>query len=81
MIYPSKGSIYIDDLKLDNKINFKNILRWRANIAHVPQSIYLTDNTIAENIAFGVPFNEIDQKLLIKSAKNAQIDSFIKYPS
>ena len=52
-------------------------MRWRANIAHVPQSIYLTDNTIAENIAFGVPFNEIDQKLLIKSAKNAQIDSFV----
>ncbi len=77
LIYPSKGSIYIDDLKLDNKINFNNILRWRANIAHVPQSIYLTDNTIAENIAFGVPFNEIDHKLLIKSAKNAQIDSFV----
>ena len=77
LIYPSKGSIYIDDLKLNNKINFNNILRWRANIAHVPQSIYLTDNTIAENIAFGVPFNEIDQKLLIKSAKNAQIDSFV----
>ena len=78
LIFPSKGSIFIDDLRLDSKKSFKNILKWRTNIAHVPQNIFLTDATIAENIAFGVPLDQINKRLLIKSIKNAQIDSFIK---
>ena len=36
------------------------LLAWRAAIAHVPQSIYLADSSIAENIAFGIPKNQID---------------------
>ena len=53
-------------------------MAWRASIAHVPQSIFLTDGTIAENIAFGVPSDQIDYKKLIKAAYQAQIHSFIQ---
>ena len=38
----------------------ERLVAWRAAIAHVPQSIYLADCSIAENIAFGVPREEID---------------------
>ena len=51
---------------------------WRAAIAHVPQSIYLADCSIAENIAFGVPKNQIDLALVKHAAAQAQIASFIE---
>ena len=51
---------------------------WRANIAHVPQSIYLTDSSIAENIAFSVPRDQIDHARVRRAAALAQIASFIE---
>jgi ATP-binding cassette, subfamily B, bacterial PglK len=50
---------------------------WQRAIAHVPQSIFLADITIAENIALGVPRDEIDMNLVREAAKQAQIDKFI----
>ena len=47
-----------------------------SNIAHVPQKVFMSDGSIAENIAFGVPKKEIDIKKVIDSAK-AQINEFI----
>lgn len=52
--------------------------QWLNCIAHVPQDIFLTDSTIAENIAFGVPQDEINYERVISSAKQAHIDSTIK---
>ena len=46
-------------------------------IALVPQDIYLTDNSFTENIAFGVPNNKINHKLVRECAKKALIESFI----
>ena len=46
---------------------------WQAHIAHVPQNIYLTDSTIAENIAFGIPREQINQQQVNNAAKQAQI--------
>ena len=54
------------------------LLAWRASIAHVPQSIYLADSSIAENIAFGVPIHEIDYSRVKDAAKQAQISGFIE---
>ena len=54
------------------------LLAWRASIAHVPQSINLSDSSIAENIAFGVPQNEIDLARVKRAAAQAQIHSFIE---
>jgi ABC-type multidrug transport system fused ATPase/permease subunit len=47
-------------------------------IGYVPQDIYLLDETIAENIAFGIPVEEIDQTALREAAKGAQILDFIE---
>ena len=49
---------------------------WQASIAHVPQSIYF-DTSILENIAFGVPLNEIDHERAEVAARQAQLTGFI----
>ena len=51
---------------------------WRYSIGHVPQDIYLTNNTIAENIAFGIDKKYINFKKVQKAAELAGIDSYIK---
>ena len=51
---------------------------WRRAIAHVPQSIYLADSSIAEIIAFGVPRQQIDLVRVQKAAEQAQIANFIE---
>jgi len=70
----SKGKISVDGVLL-NKKNKKN---WQKNIAIVPQTIFLNDATILENIAIGTNFNDIDIDKVTKSAQLAQIDDFIK---
>ena len=50
---------------------------WRYSIGHVPQDIYLTNNTIAENIAFGIDKKYINFKKVLKAAELAGIDFFI----
>ena len=60
-------------LKVDgNKIDKSTIRAWQKNIAHVPQFIYLSDTTVEENIAFGVPQEEIDHDLIKEVAMRAQ---------
>jgi ATP-binding cassette, subfamily B, bacterial PglK len=70
----NSGSIFVDG----EMINKNNIRAWQMNIAHVPQSVYLSDSSIAENIAFGIPKEEIDHNLLKKSAEQAQISELIE---
>lgn len=74
LLSPTKGEIAVDG----NIINISNRKSWQRNISHVPQSIYLADTTIVENIAFGVPKHDIDYDRVICSAKNAQIDEVIR---
>ncbi len=77
LLKPMSGIISIDDVNLYNKKNPQEILNWRQAISHVPQNIYLLDSTIAENIAFGIPFNEIDLEKVEKAAIRSKIDHFI----
>ena len=51
---------------------------WQKNISHVPQNIFLSDSTIAENIAFGLDPVEVDMDRVRKSAEVACISSFIE---
>lgn len=74
LIEPSEGSFFIDN----NEIDFSNNRGWQKHIAHVPQSIFLSDSSIAENIAFGTPKNEIDYKRLELAAKQAQLTDLIE---
>jgi ABC-type multidrug transport system fused ATPase/permease subunit len=67
------GSIYIDGVKI-NDTNRKN---WQKNLGYVPQSIYLTDDTIRNNIAFGIDPQKIDEEAVIRAAKIANIHDFV----
>jgi ATP-binding cassette, subfamily B, bacterial PglK len=67
------GSIFVDGIELGTK----NIHTWQENIGYVPQSIYLTDDSIEANIAFASPPNEIDKAMIIKVAKMANLHDFI----
>jgi ABC-type bacteriocin/lantibiotic exporter with double-glycine peptidase domain len=77
LLTPTSGVI-----KVDNKVlSGVSKSAWRQQIAHVSQAIFLVDASVAENIAFGVPINEIDYKKLIFSSKIAQIHHEIeKWP-
>jgi ATP-binding cassette subfamily B protein len=74
LLLPNKGTIFVDGQPL----NGNRIKAWQSAIAHVPQSIYLTDTTIAENIAFGVPKEKIDLDRVKQAARQAQISEFIE---
>ena len=78
LLYPTVGSVFIDNSKLDFATNLRDIVNWRMNIAHVPQNIYLSDNSIEQNIAFGIPKENINFNLVKDAARKAQIDSFIE---
>ena len=65
-------------LKVDEKIiNKENIRSWQQHIGYVPQHIYLSDDTVAANIAFGVKRENIDLNLVYKAAKIACIHTFV----
>ena len=74
LLYPVSGSLCIDG----NPINEYNRQAWQKTVAHVPQSVYLSDNTLAENIAFGIENKDIDISRVKKAAKSAQINDFIE---
>ncbi|WP_159872488.1 ABC transporter ATP-binding protein [Novosphingobium sp. 9U] len=73
LLMPTAGCVTIDGVPL----NADNISRWYKQIAHVPQSIYLSDTTIVENIAFGVKRQSIDFERARRAAEHADIASFI----
>ena len=72
LLIPSKGKIIIDG----NEVNF-NEINWQNQIGYVPQEIYLFDDTIKANIAFGIDKNEINYEHLDQAIKLAELDKFI----
>ncbi|BAQ64493.1 ABC transporter ATP-binding protein [Geminocystis sp. NIES-3709] len=74
LLQPQKGKIFIDDIPLEKEC----LYQWQKNIAHVPQSIFLSDGSIAENIAFGISHDRIDLEQVRKASRLAQIDEFIE---
>ena len=73
LLEPSNGTILIDGRRLDDSTR----AGWQSEIAHVPQAIYLADDTLAANIAFGVPSAEIDTARIVEAAASAGIGEFI----
>jgi ATP-binding cassette subfamily B protein len=73
LLAPTEGTLEIDGQVIDAR----NYRGWQAHIAHVPQSIYLADTSIAENIAFGVPVDRIDRRRVEAAACEAQIAEFV----
>jgi ABC-type multidrug transport system fused ATPase/permease subunit len=74
LLVPTKGHLKIDNSIIDNH----NYRSWQVILAHVPQSIYLSDTSIAENIAFGVEPNKINMAEVREAAKKAQISETIE---
>lgn len=73
LLVPTSGELQIDGIALDEA----NRAAWQAQIAYVPQTVFLLDATIAENIAFGTPLDSIDSSKLAQAAKSAQLEEFI----
>ena len=78
LLTPVAGKILIDGCDLHDPSFPERLFAWRATIAHVPQSIYLADMSILENIAIGLPRNRIDISRVQLAAKQAQIADFIE---
>lgn len=74
LLHPTEGHLAIDGVAIAPQ----NHRAWQAHIAHVPQAIFLADTTIAENIAFGVPRNQIDFRRVRQAAQKAQIAQAIE---
>ena len=74
LLEPSIGKLKVDE----QEINSTNIKNWQKNIAIVPQTIFLNDSSINENIAIGVSPNKINLEKVKNSAKLAQINNFIE---
>ena len=74
LLQPTEGTIEIDG----QPITPGNHRAWQAHIAHVPQAIFLADSTIEENIAFGVPKEQIDPMRVRRAANQAQIADIIE---
>jgi ABC-type multidrug transport system fused ATPase/permease subunit len=74
LLMPTEGALLADG----QPISGTRLRAWQRSIAHVPQSIYLADTTLAENIAFGVPRNAIDLGRVQLAARQAQIADFIE---
>lgn len=73
LLQPSDGNLIIDGQIIDHH----NVKSWQKLISYVPQNIYLADTSIAENIAFGIPYEEIDINRIYEAAKMAYIHDFI----
>src|SRR6185503_20033848 len=74
LLRPSSGRIMVDGAPLTPE----NMRGWQTHIAHVPQAIYLADTSIAQNIAFGVPKEEIDLNCMRDAARRSELAEFIE---
>lgn len=73
LLHANEGEVTCDGINI-----FKNYESWLAQIGYIPQSIYLIDESIRDNIAFGIDHDKIDEDRLWEVLKEAQLDEFIK---
>jgi ABC-type bacteriocin/lantibiotic exporter with double-glycine peptidase domain len=72
LLLPQKGNIKVDGVSIT-----ENLHSWKAKIGYVPQNLYVSDNSIAENVALGIPINQIDLNRVKKSLISAEIYDYI----
>lgn len=71
LLPPQCGKIYADGMNI-----YKNIKTWQKEIGYIPQSIYLSDDTIRNNVAFGIREEEIDDESVVRALRQAQLYDF-----
>ena len=72
LLKPSEGKIEVDQLNINS-----NLQEWYKKIGYVPQSVYLTDDTIRKNIAFGLREEDIDDAFIKRAVEKASLNQFI----
>lgn len=72
LLTPKSGKLEVDKHDVQ-----KNMRSWQNQIGYVPQSIYLTDDTLRRNVAFGLPEDQIDDLAVRKAIKSAQLEEFV----
>lgn len=73
VLTPVYGKIYADGLDI-----YKNLPTWQKEIGYIPQSIYLSDDTIRNNVAFGVSEKDIDEEAVLHALEQAQLLDFVE---
>ncbi len=73
LLEAKRGTLEIDGRVIDEK----NRRDWQRSIGYVPQNIYLSDDTVSANIAFGVEHKDIDQKAVVRASKIANLHEFV----
>lgn len=69
---PGTGTVAVDGVDIQ-----RNIRGWQDQIGYVPQSIYLTDDTLRRNVAFGLAEDEIDDAAVRRALRAAQLEAFV----
>jgi ABC-type multidrug transport system fused ATPase/permease subunit len=72
LLQPTAGAVLVDGVDIQN-----NLRSWQDHIGYVPQTIYLVDDTLARNVAFGLPGEMVDHDAIARSIKAAQLDEFV----
>jgi ABC-type multidrug transport system fused ATPase/permease subunit len=72
LLEPEAGSVVVDGHDIR-----ENMRRWQDQIGYVPQSIYLTDDTLFRNVAFGLPDDQIDEGAVVRAIRAAQLQDFV----
>lgn len=73
VLEPTGGKILVDEMDI-----FENLNRWHRTIGYVPQSIYLLDDTIEANVAFGIPEDKVDHERVLRCMEKAQLSDMLK---
>ncbi len=73
LLEPAEGALRVDGVVIDRD----NVGAWQKSVGYVPQTIFLIDDTIAANIAFGIPADRVDRAALERAARVAQLDVFV----
>jgi ATP-binding cassette, subfamily B, bacterial PglK len=72
LLSPASGSVNVDGVDIQN-----NLRGWQDQIGYVPQSIFLTDDTLRRNIAFGLRDGDIDDAAVLRAVRAAQLHAFV----
>ena len=72
LLTPQQGKIFIDGNDISTSMR-----KWQDQIGYVPQAIYLTDDSLRKNVAFGIPESQIDEAAVIRAIKDAQLYEFV----
>ncbi len=73
LLPPRYGKIYADGMNI-----YKNLRTWQKEIGYIPQTIYLSDDTIRNNVAFGIKEEKIDENAVVRALEQAQLQEFVE---